>query len=54
MAVPQLEIKISELDQKCKEVSKISGAYVLIQKLKEKLKSFDQAFELMNQNKTDR
>ena len=42
-----------ELNEKCKEVAKISGAFVLIKKLKDRLKTFDSALELMNQTKTN-
>lgn len=42
-AVPQLEFDVTDLQQKCRELSKISGAYVLIKKLKDRLKTFDTA-----------
>ena len=50
--MPQLEIKVAEIFEKCKEVNKITGAYVLIKKLKDRFKTFDTALEIMSQSKT--
>lgn len=43
---------MQELKVKYKEIGKITGAYVLIKKLKDRLKTFDSALELMDQNKS--
>ena len=47
-----MEIKVAEIFEKCKEVKKITGAYVLIKKLKDRFKTFDTALEIMSQSKT--
>ncbi len=53
LAVPQLEFEIRDLKEKSKELSKISGAYVLIKKLKDRIKTLDSALQIMDRSKTE-
>ena len=48
-----MEFDIQDLKEKSKELSKISGAYVLIKKLKDRLKTIDNALQIMDRSKPE-
>lgn len=52
-AVPKMEFDIQDLKEKSKELTKISGAYVLIKKLKDRVKTLDSALQIMDRSKPE-